>query len=455
MPLGAMKQASYAANIQNWLYDVGADWAGGAIVTSVLDTDNNLYVSGMYGTATADSTYVIKFNAEGVVQWGKFYGRPGFNLVGPSKITDMTTDTDFVWTVSETSNATGGYNGMRILKINKTTGSLEQDYYWDTTGPSLDTNPLGITIANNNLIISNDRQTSGDYQGIISMTKAGSINWTAVVGTAGTARYNPATRPSTDSSHNVYVASARTISSNVVVQVTKFDSSGVGQWDKYFNGYANGNVSELYGRDLQVNADSVYVLLQNQNWWGDGSSTNGNLIKLDTTGAVIWQVALIRPTGYTFSPERIAFDGQGNIYVCGQGSNSPLAAFLGVVYKFDTSGNLQWVRQFENVTVEPIDRAITIDIDVGTQDQIAVSLNSEPNGWTILSLPTDGGQTGTYLVSNANVKYGTTTATSVTSNLVLTATTTSSGTYSATNFGNATTTTANVITVTGNISVLR
>lgn len=449
MPIGSMKQASYIANVQNWLYDVGADWAGGVIITSVLDTDNNLYVSGMYGTGTADSTYVVKFNPEGTVQWGKFYGRPGTNLVGPSRITDMVVDTDYIWAVSRTTNAFNSYNGMRVLKINKSTGSLEQDYYWDTTGPSMTANPFGITIANNNLIISND-STSSNYAGVISMTKAGVINWTAV-----TASAKPATRASTDSSNNIYVASARTISSNVVVQVSKFNSSGVGQWDKYFNGYASSNFSDLLASDVQVNNDAIYVLLKNYNWWGDISSTNGNLIKLDSTGAITWQVTLTRPTDYTFIPEKLAFDPAGNIYVCGQGANSPLSAFVGVVYKFDSNGNLQWVRQFENVTVEPIDRAITIDIDVGTRDQIVVSLNSEPNGWTILSLPTDGGLTGTYQVGNANVKYGTTTASSVTSNLTLINTTTSSGTYSATNFANTTTTTANTITVSGNISALR
>ncbi len=453
---GAMKQMQYEANLANWFYQVGSGWAGQGIQHSTTDANNNIYITGNYSTGTADSTYIVKINAEGVVQWGKFYGRPGFNLSGPNEIRGMITDSNFLWAVSSNSNATNADNGLHLLKISLSDGSLLQDYFWDSTGPSVALIPRGIGIANNNLIISNSTDAA-DYGGVISMTKAGTINWTAIIGTAGLVRYQPQTKPAIDTSNNIYVASTRTVAtSNVVVQVTKINSSGSAQWDKYLSGYANGNASELYASDIQVAPDdSIYVLLQNQNWWGDGASTNGNLVKFDTSGAIVWQVTLRRPTNFTFTPDKLSIDNAGNIYVIGQGNDSPLADFIGIAYKFNSSGTLQWARQFENNTGVSIDYASGVEINVSKNDAMYVSLTTTGTGayaWSELNLPNDGSQTGVYTVGNAVVTYGTTTATSITSNLILVSATTSSGTYSSTNFANVTTTTANAITVSGTIS---
>lgn len=446
---GAMKQMDFNAVLQNWFYSIGATWAGGSISEATVDASNNLYVSGQYATLTADSTFVVKMNPQGQVLWGKFYGRPGFNLSGPDEIQAMVTDSDFLWAVSTNSNATSGYNGLHLLKISLADGSLQQDYYWDTSGPSLSVTARGITISNGNLIISNSA-SSANYAGVYSMSKAGTLNWTAIVLSA-----SPATPPSADSSNNIYVASARTVSSNAVVQVTKINSSGTAQWDKYLNGYAN-TVSQLYAKDLQVGPDGgIYVLLQNDAWWGDTSSSNGNLVKFDATGAITWQVTLRRPTGFTLIPNKLSIDNVGNIYIICGGSNSPLTDFIGVAYKFNSSGALQWARQFENNTGVSIDRALGVEINVAKNDVMYVSLTTAGSGancWSQFSLPFNGEPTATYTAGNAVITYGTTTATSITSNLLLVSATTSSGTYITTSFANVTTTTANAITVSGTIT---
>jgi hypothetical protein len=151
----------------------------------------------------------------------------------------------------------------------------------------------------------------------------------------------------------------------------------------------------------------------------------------------------------------LSIDNSSNVYVVGVGSNSPLTDFIGVAYKFNSAGTLQWARQFENNTGVSIDRGQTVEINLSKNDVMYVSLTTTGTGayaWAEFNLPNDGSQTGVYTGGNANVTYGTTTATSVTSNLALVSTTTSSGAYTAISFANVTTTTANTITVSGSIT---
>jgi hypothetical protein len=263
-----------------------------------------------------------------------------------------------------------------------------------------------ITDASNNIFIAG-ASTNAQRCMLVKMNSSGVVQWSpnyTVVNFSG--GFSDVTL---DSSGNVYVTGY--IEGGYQGITVKYNSAGSPQW--YVNMRGNATPSSGEGNTGGVAVDSsgnVYA--------GGGYSTSGGanrkpcLFKYNSSGTLQWQREYAYNTAGTSYYTDLACGSDGFIY--GVHGN--------YISKYNSSGTLQWQRKFTTATVtcnsiEVVDTAMYIGCKINGYD-------------SVMSLPTDGSKTGTYTVSGQTVVYEAGTGTEQAGNAITTTASISAGTSS-------------------------
>jgi hypothetical protein len=146
-----------------------------------------------------------------------------------------------------------------------------------------------------------------------------------------------------DSSGNIYAVGSQTASGVYRLLLTKVDSSGVLQWSRRLG--ASAGLAFGYGVGVD-SSGNVYVGGYSQN----NTSTDKYaflLAKYNSSGTIQWQKKLYQSVGNNVT-QAFSVDASGNVYIGGystQSSSAPNTTY-GLIAKYDSSGALQWQRQF-------------------------------------------------------------------------------------------------------------
>lgn len=146
-----------------------------------------------------------------------------------------------------------------------------------------------------------------------------------------------------DSNGNVYVTGNIEITSgsNYDFVTIKYNSSGIAQWIKTYNGPSSG---EDFGRRIAVdNSGNVYVTGYSPNTGAYGTEDYAT-IKYNSNGIQQWVTRYNGPANQPDHPTSIAVDKNGNVYVTGTtyGANGPYYDYATI--KYNSSGVQQWVQ---------------------------------------------------------------------------------------------------------------
>jgi hypothetical protein len=189
---------------------------------------------------------------------------------------------------------------------------------------------------------------------------------------------------------------------------TKITSSGAFQWSKYFGANYSTSSPDAIATD---SSGGVYVAA----WQTDSGFTGGSgyLIKWDSSGNLEWQ-RNFDSGGTLDSLSGVCVDRvNGFVYACGTTSTSPST---GIIVKYNLSGTLQWQRKLSNSNF--------YSVKLTSNGELMLSgswkgLASGPSSQTLLiRVPADGSKTGTYTVGGTSVTYTTGTLTVTTSSQV-------------------------------------
>jgi hypothetical protein len=290
------------------------------------------------------------------------------------------------------------------LTIFSSTGTeLLQKQYTTGTGTAFSNI---ITDASNNIFAAGTSNASQRCM-LVKINSSGVVQWSpnyTVVNYSG--GFQNATL---DSSGNVYTTGY--IEGGYQGVTVKYDSAGSPQW--YVNMRGNSTPSSGEGNTSAVAVDSsgnVYA--------GGGYSTSAGsnrkpcLFAYNSSGTLQWQREFAYNTASTSYYLDIACGADGFIY----------GVWGNYVGKYNSSGTLQWQRKFTTATVT----CNSIQI-VGTTMYIGCKINGYDS---VMSLPTDGSKTGTYTVSGQTVVYETGTGTEQAGNALTTTAGISNGTAS-------------------------
>lgn len=182
-----------------------------------------------------------------------------------------------------------------------------------------------------------------------------------------------------DSSGNSYICgySDGNPSGSYAIQFAKYDTSGNVSWQRYLTGGGAG----AYGSAITADSSgNVYVC-------GNGTNTGyaaAQIAKYNSSGTVQWQRRLDLSASSIDTPvNSIAVDSSANVYICGYYLNSGTQDIY--LAKYNTSGTLQWQRRLG-----------------GTGDQIGLGISADSSGNVYIT-----GYTVGATVSSVVAKYDT------------------------------------------------
>ena len=143
---------------------------------------------------------------------------------------------------------------------------------------------------------------------------------------------------SLDSSGNVYIAGYTGVSPNFDTLLLKYDANGNMQWVRRYAGKGRDDYANALGVDSAGNA---YLAVTSE----DGSSHYDILtLKYDTNGNIQW-VRRYAGRGQDDYATALGIDPTGNVVVAGY-SDDGTQHYNIITLKYDTSGNTKWVSRY-------------------------------------------------------------------------------------------------------------
>ena len=138
----------------------------------------------------------------------------------------------------------------------------------------------------------------------------------------------------------------------------------------------------------------------------DGNATQNGIyvVKYNTSGTYQWQQTISGGTYTSLNPTNSVTDSSGNVYI-GAGTYVGANIFASMLFKYNSSGTLQWQRAitsttsmaFVSIAVDNTDSAVVLAMSNGTSTSSTVTLK----------YPMDGSKTGTYSVGGISVVIAT------------------------------------------------
>lgn len=333
---------------------------GGSSFAATIDSSQNIYNLGR----TSSQNYYFrmqKFNSSGAIQWAKEYDYALGNIL---TFLSAENDGSYIYATGNTRySSSNQYDRFPLFKIDTSTGGINTSVYTRNTSTFYRSigNYMTTDNSGNIIITTDDRPTtgSGACRTIFKFNTSCARQWATTLhyGTIGAGNDLYGGSVASDSSGNIYVAGSiyRDLGSGTIrlyLTLTKLNSSGVLQWSY------------------------LYYLPSYQS----SCSTEGM---------------------------RIALDASGNIYVVDAHVSTNFLTATGtstnriIVWKFDSSGNLQFCNVFGHQT-----NGGTYATS-GTKYRVRNGLlycglytTNSPYGYMVAAFPTDGSGTGTYSTSN-------------------------------------------------------
>ena len=318
-----------------------------------IDSIGNIYVTGNHfgGLYAGYSFITIKYNSSGAQLWADKANIPdGFNISQAIKL-DASGN---VYVVG--SKGYPGTNMNDFVTIKYNSSGVKK---WTRTyngADNLNDQARDLVIDNLGFIYVTGYSTSaGGKKNFLTIKydSSGTQQWVQQYN--GTENQNDeAFSIAVDKENNIYAAGNTLDSPNSDIAVIKYNSSGVEQWVKKYNGSMN-SLDEA-SKVLVFNSGKIYLAgTSNQNLADKGLV----LIKYINDGSIEWKV---EPGLYgDYKVNDFKLDISGNIYLTGYGSQkSDPKDFL--TMKCDSLGNIKWTATY-NGPDNSTDEANDIDVD--------------------------------------------------------------------------------------------
>lgn len=416
-----------SSGVQQWVQTFDGTGNLGDIPVGVgVDNNGNVYVSGKSFNGVDDDYVTIKYNSLGLQTWLQAY-----NGIANDRPAAMQTDPLGNTYVTGRSKSTN--DDYYTIAYNSSGGTLWTAVY-DGTGAGND-RPLALTYdASGNVYVTGQSDvdvtpttTNYDYL-TVKYDLNGTLLWTKNYNGLGNNNDIPSDI-TVDVNGNVYVTGKADVDASTIVNndyaTVRYNSSGVQQWVKTYNGTSNlsdvanaiavdalgncivtggslENSSQKDGTTIKYNLTGIQQWVKNYNGLGDNSD-NGSAIAAEASGNVYVAgytfgngtdrdicVMKINPIGDTAWVKKydgsaskadqanaIAVDASANVYITGYAKNT-LTGNDYITIKYNSIGDTLWTKKY-NGTGNGTDKATALFVDGAGNAYVTGYSDSDPS----------------------------------------------------------------------------
>jgi len=322
-----------------------------------LDGAGNVYVTGEIGGPGYPQDYAtVKYDSLGVEQWVRIYNGPGNSWDIPEAI--AVDDTGNVY-VTGSSPGSGTSSDYATVKYN----SLGEEKWvarYDNVGEDY-ARAMTVDGAGNVYVTGETRYGSYsiDYA-TVKYNSGGVQQWVRTYDGPVSNAIDRAAAIAVDGAGNVYVTGWSYSDTDYDYATVKYNSLGVEQWVARYNGPVDGGDNP---RAIAVDgAGNVYVtgsqtVIKFPYW----SYCDYATLKYDSLGVEQWVKTYNGPVDQNDVARAIAVDGSGNVYVTGESYGSGTSRDYATI-KYNSSGAEQWVETYNGPgNSDDMARAIAVD----------------------------------------------------------------------------------------------
>jgi len=343
-----------ASNAAAWEQIWGQDAARPEVGTHIaVDAAGRVYVAAWTETTQGDHDWVVlKYAADGTLQWKRTYDSGLANPLGSDKPAGIAVDsTGAVIVTGRARFARGGLQDYDYITIKwDAAGDLQwQARYQYMDGRSYaDDIPRDLILdGSNNVIVTGE---SASCFLTVKYDADGTEQWTQRWNDSNIAGVHNARAVDVDSTGNIYVTGESMNASGVYeVALVKYSPTGAQGWSQR---YSVGGALRSEPADLVVDGSGNALIT------GYRSGTSGLqprdilVLKYTTSGSLAWADTYsgTGDTGiYDDDGTAVAVDGAGNVYVAGSAHFTDHSQDL-VALAYQADGTRSWVRTYNQVT---------------------------------------------------------------------------------------------------------
>lgn len=310
-----------------------------------IDASGNTYIAGYSVNEDEDKNlYTQKIDAGGNTVWTKTYtGTSGYS---PDEVVGLATQAGNVYIAGAVRDSAESYNYCTIkYNSNGDTAWLRK---YNNVNESDRAAALAVD-ANGNAVVtgrtdtdSNDTIAAYDYATVF-YNASGVQQWATLYNSGGSNTDEPVS-VKFGASGSVYVSGRSEVSGVENITTVKYNSAGAQQWAQTYNG-GNGN-----------DRNEAIVVDANENVYVCGRTTAANgafdglLIKYNSSGVQQWVKTFNGSGDGEDRFDAMALDNAGNVVVAGKtdADNTVVVNFDALVVKYDNNGNVLWDTTFVN-----------------------------------------------------------------------------------------------------------
>ncbi len=324
--------------IVQWVRTYNGTVNGGDYSFAVaVDASDNVYVTGRSdrGSPTLSDMTTVKYNPAGILQWAVHYNGPGNSF---DEGLAIATDANYIY-VTGRSYGIATDQDMVLVKYDNNGNQLWAQRYNGTANSTDISRSVAVDGSGNSYICgSSYGVSSGTDFMILKYDASGTEQWVKRINGSGNI-WDGAEAIKTDGVGNIFAA-GYVFTGNYEYYTVKYNSSGVLQWSKIFNGSGNGN--DL-AHSLAIDpSGNVYVGGQSI---GSGSNYDYALIKYNASGVQQWVQTYNGPANGSDEAYSVMLDPTGNVYI-GGGSASIANGMDFVLIKYNPLGVQQWIKTY-------------------------------------------------------------------------------------------------------------
>ncbi len=329
-------------NDGNLLWDVlfnGSAYADDWITDIALDDSGNVYVAGITAGETSNDDYgIIKYASDGTEMWNTQFD----GIMATDWATSIAIDTLGHTYVTGISQHYDEYIDYYTLKLDSA-GTEVWGIRWGVSGDG-DSWASDIAVDDSlNVIVtgvSYGGQFGFDYV-TVQWDSAGTESWVASHTNNLFGGYDEATALILDSENNVIVTGVTESDNQTTDVVTvKYDNGGVEVWTHLFDGGEGVDDAAFY-----LGIDSTDAVIVGARAISTLNLENYSIFKYQADGTDSWNAEYDGPGNSLDLGVTLTTDGSSNAYVAGIIVSPTNGADISIV-KYDTTGVLEWSREF-------------------------------------------------------------------------------------------------------------